>query len=48
MYSKPEVTRFGSFRELTLVGTCGASDILSVAGTCQATLVDDNVQPRLS
>jgi|GEM_PF-3364181 len=32
MYQKPRVERFGSFRELTLIGNTGAADGMFVAG----------------
>ena len=32
MYAKPELTRFGSLRELTLIGRAGASDGHAVWG----------------
>jgi len=31
MYAKPKLERFGSFRELTLVGGSGSSDLLVLA-----------------
>lgn len=51
MYKKPEVTRFGSFRELTLVGVGNnTSDVLSVNGTHPTYIVNDqdDVGTRLS
>ena len=31
MYAKPKLERFGTFRELTLVGGVGSSDLLILA-----------------
>lgn len=52
MYQKPEVTRFGSFRELTLVGwSSTVSDGFTPTGPAQTVPVTDpvtNPAPRLS
>ena len=52
MYQKPEVTRFGSFRDLTMVGWSAApSDGFTPQGPAPATSVqttDTDLTPRLS
>ena len=52
MYQKPEVTRFGSFRDLTLVGwSSSPSDGFTPQGPASSTPVQPTVTnpaPRLS
>ncbi len=45
MYQKPQLERFGSFRELTLVGFQGGSDGMTVAGVIGSNCVSGSVNP---